>query len=150
MIASRPGYAWLLAVLLAAHANAADPLLFTSFRSNGETGVFFALSEDGLKWTPVNNNQAVVKPEQPGELMRDPFLARGPGGVWHMIWTWGWTRKEADGHLQFGYSSSRELVNWTPHRAIRVFREGARGTHRHGAVAVIRPGEAERLRALSR
>jgi hypothetical protein len=36
---------------------AGDWYLFTSFRRNGETGVFFALSEDGRKWTPLHGNQ---------------------------------------------------------------------------------------------
>lgn len=67
--------------------NASDWYLFTSFRSNGETGVFLALSPDGRTWTPLNNNQPWLKPEVPGMLMRDPWLKEGPDGVWHMVWT---------------------------------------------------------------
>ncbi len=37
--------------------SASDWYLFTSFRSNGEKGVFLALSPDGRAWTPLNNNQ---------------------------------------------------------------------------------------------
>ena len=43
----------------------ADSYLFTSFRRNGETGVFFALSNDGRKWTPLNGDQPWLKPDTP-------------------------------------------------------------------------------------
>jgi hypothetical protein len=99
----------------------ADQYLFTSFRKNGETGVFLALSPDGRRWTPLNGNQPWLKPEHPGMLMRDPFLTQGPDGTWHLLWTWGWTRKEAGGDLKIGYASSKDLIHWSPQRGIRVF-----------------------------
>jgi len=67
---------YLLALALAVSVHAADWHLFTSFRRNGETGVFLALSQEGRKWEPLNGNQPWIKPEQPGMLMRDPFLTR--------------------------------------------------------------------------
>jgi hypothetical protein len=110
-----------LAVVWAAMLSAADSYLFTSFRSNGESGVFFALSTDGRKWEPLNGNRAWIAPQFPGMLMRDPYLVRGPDGTWHLLWTWGWTRKEGGGKLKIGYSSSRDLLRWTPQREIPVF-----------------------------
>lgn len=107
--------------LLAIPLFAADAYLFTSFRKNGESGVFFATSRDGRAWTPLNDNQPWLKPERSGMLMRDPFLARGPDGTWHMIWTVGWTRNERGGNLAIGYSSSKNLIDWTPQREIPVF-----------------------------
>jgi hypothetical protein len=112
---------FILLLFLALPLLAADAYLFTSFRKNGETGVFLASSRDGLKWTPLNNNEPWLKPERPGMLMRDPFLVRGPDGTWHMIWTVGWTRKERGGTLAIGYTSSRDLINWSPQREIPVF-----------------------------
>ena len=54
-------------LLLLAHLEFAGVrLLFTSFHKNGETGVFFALSEDGRKWTPLKNNEPWIKPEHMG------------------------------------------------------------------------------------
>ena len=99
---------------------AADWYLFSSFRSNGETGVFAALSHDGMKWTPIRSNQPWIPPEHKGMLMRDPFLARGKDGIWHLLWTWGWNRKEMGGKLRIGYASSRDLVRWSPQREIEV------------------------------
>lgn len=100
--------------------SASDWYLFTSFRGNGETGVFLALSPDGRTWTPLNNNRPWIKPEAPGMLMRDPWLQQGPDGLWHMIWTWGWTRGENDKTLKIGYAESRDLIHWSPQRAIPV------------------------------
>lgn len=100
-----------------------DWFLFTSFRKNGETGVYFALSQDGRTWTPLNGNQPWIKPEHPGMLMRDPFLQRGPDGVWHLLWTWGWTKEQSDGALKIGHASSRDLVHWSAQQAVPVLRE---------------------------
>jgi hypothetical protein len=104
----------------------AQPFLFTSFRGNGETGVYFALSEDGYRWTPVRRDQPVVPPRIPGMLMRDPFLVLGPDGRWHMLWTTGWTRSKEDGSLTIGYASSADLASWPEQRRIPIPLEGAR------------------------
>lgn len=104
----------------------AQPFLFTSFRGNGETGVHFALSEDGYRWIPVRGDQPVVPPRIPGMLMRDPFLVRGPDARWHMLWTTGWTRPKEDGSLTIGYASSPDLVSWSEQRRISIPLEGAR------------------------
>jgi hypothetical protein len=68
-------------LVLALPLLAADRYLFTSFRSNGETGVFCARSEDSRKWTPPNANRPVISPQHAGMLMRDPLLTRGPDGT---------------------------------------------------------------------
>jgi hypothetical protein len=102
-------------------ALAAD-YLFTSFRSNGETGVFFALSSDGKTWTPANNNQPWIKPQHAGMLMRDPFLVQGPDQTWHLLWTWGWNRKEMGGALRIGHATSRDLIDWSAQQEIPIFK----------------------------
>jgi hypothetical protein len=98
----------------------ADSYLFTSFRRNGETGVFLAMSADGRTWTPLNGNQPWLKPGYAGELMRDPWLGQGPDGTWHMLWTWGWTTKESGGKLVIGYAHSKDLVHWSAQRGLEV------------------------------
>lgn len=107
---------WLFLALLAS-----DWFLFTSFRGNGETGVYFAVSQDGRVWEPLRNNQPVLKPEHPGMLMRDPFLARGPDKLWHLLWTWGWNRAESGGRLRIGHASSKDLIHWSPQQSIDIF-----------------------------
>jgi hypothetical protein len=108
-----------IALLLTPSLFASDWYLFTSFRGNGETGVYLALSPDGKKWTPLNDDKPWVKVEHDGMLMRDPWLGKGPDGTWHMLWTWGWTSAEAGG-LKIGYSSSKDLATWTEQREISL------------------------------
>ncbi len=115
-----------IAFFLPALVMAADPYLFTSFRGNGETGVYLASSSDGYQWTPLNNDQPVVKPQHPGMLMRDPHLAHGPDG-WHMVWTTGWTRGAGAGaKLTIGHATSPDLVTWGEQQLIEIPLEGAR------------------------
>lgn len=108
-------------VLLAGSALAGDWFLFTSFRRNGETGVYFALSQDGKRWTPTHGGRAAIEPQQAGMLMRDPFLVQGPDGTYHLLWTWGWTRQQTGGRLKIGYASSKDLVEWSAQREIPIF-----------------------------
>jgi alpha-L-fucosidase len=88
--------------------------LFTSFRGNGEDGLRFLYSFDGYKWTNVPG--AFLKPlVGDSKLMRDPSLLRGPDGVYHLVWTTGWQKDQG-----FGYSSSKDLVHWSPQQFIPV------------------------------
>lgn len=100
---------------------AGDGYLFTSFRKNGQTGVFFATSEDGKTWTALRGDRPWIEPQHPGMLMRDPFLAKGPDGKWILLWTWGWNRSESGGGLRMGFATSADLVHWSEQRAIPVF-----------------------------
>lgn len=110
-------------LLLATLPLTADSWLFTSFRSNGETGVFLALSGDGKTWTPLNGGKPWLKPEHGGQLMRDPWLGQGPDGTWHMLWTWGWTKGTSDRALKIGHASSKDLMAWSAQEEIAVLPE---------------------------
>ncbi len=105
-------------ILAAQPAQSSDAYLFTSFRGNGEDGVYFALSRDGYRWTPLNDNKPWLKPQPAGMLMRDPCIALGPNGVYHMLWTWGWRRDESG--LRIGHASSRDLIEWSPQQPIPI------------------------------
>jgi beta-xylosidase len=98
-------------------AGEAESYLFTSFRGNGESGLHLAISQDGYRWRPLNRDQPFLRPEVGGKLMRDPCLAQGSDGRFHLVWTTSWT---ADSGKIVGYSSSTNLVDWTPQRAIEV------------------------------
>jgi len=107
-------FRWLIAPLLVASAFAADTFLFVYFENPGKTGVYYALSQDGYHWNPLNGGKPWLKPEQPGELMRDPFIAHGPDGLFHMVWTWEWRTP------RMGYANSKDLVHWSQQREIPV------------------------------
>ena len=113
--------AFLLAVLLAcvgvnAQSGVPDgsPWVFAGFKDNGQDGVYMALSLDGYHWTLANGGKPVVKPTEPGELMRDPFLQRTPDDSFVMVWTWGWKG------TSIGASTSDDLIHWTNQKQVPV------------------------------
>jgi hypothetical protein len=48
---------------------------------------------------------------------RDPCLATGPEGTFHMVWTCGWTTEK--GKI-IGYAESKDLQHWSDQRAIEL------------------------------
>jgi hypothetical protein len=91
--------------------------LFIYFKEPANQGIYFALSRDGLHYTPLNDGQPWVTPTQSGELMRDVFLTRGPTGDFHMVWTWGWRGNS------LGYASSLELLHWSEQKEIPIMQD---------------------------
>src|ERR1035437_2638687 len=114
--------AFLLASLVAGFAADTNSVfLFSFFREpNGQNGLCLATSRDGLQWTEIKSpeGKAFIKPEVGGKLMRDPSLALGPDGTFHMVWTTSWGRPPV-----FGYASSKDLIHWSEQRAIPVMED---------------------------
>jgi hypothetical protein len=89
--------------------------LFVGFRNNSEDGVYFAISKDGYHWSLVNDGKPILRQTEHGELMRDPFIQRGPDGNFRMAWTWSWGTPAI-----LGYSTSTDLLHWTKQRPLPV------------------------------
>jgi hypothetical protein len=104
-------------VVLASCKPAKNVYLFTSFREPAVDGLFFLTSTDGYRWTDLGGS--FLKPAI-GEkkLMRDPSMAQGPDGTWHLVWTSGW-----NGDKGFGYASSNDLVHWSEQQFIPVMQQ---------------------------
>jgi hypothetical protein len=103
----------------APHANNAapsSPWLFVGFKKDSKDGIYYAISLDGYHWKLANGGKPVVPPTDPKELMRDPFIQRASDGGFRMVWTWSWYKP-----LVIGYSESKDLLTWTPHRQLDVF-----------------------------
>src|SRR5262245_36056915 len=94
-----------------------DYFLFTSFRGNGEDGLRLMLSTNGYHWQALKNDSSFLKPEIGAKLMRDPCVAIGPDGLFHMVWTSGWTTEKGK---VIGYSESKDLKHWSQQRAIEL------------------------------
>lgn len=94
---------------------AKEAYLLSCFRGNGEDGLHLAYSRDGHTWTALNNDKSFLAPRvgTKERLMRDPSVARGPDGMFHMVWTTGWT----DGR-GIGYASSKDLIEWSEQKFI--------------------------------
>jgi hypothetical protein len=85
------------------------------FTGEGRDGLRLAESTDLLTWKALNHGRPVLAPTVGLErLLRDPSLARGPDGTFHLVWTVGWNEPA------IGYASSRDLVHWTEPRLIPV------------------------------
>lgn len=90
-----------------------EAYLFTSFREPATDGLHLAYSNDGYHWN--NLGGSYLKPEVGGKLMRDPSIARGKDGTFHLVWTTNWK-----GDKGFGYASSKDLVHLSDQRFIPV------------------------------
>src|SRR5438067_313129 len=88
--------------------------LFTSFHEPAQDGLRLLYSINGYLWSNVPG--IFLKPNVgQGKLMRDPSLARGPDGTFHLVWTTGW-----HGDQGFGHASSKDLVHWSEQQFIPV------------------------------
>jgi hypothetical protein len=92
-----------------------DVYLFAYFTNNGQDGLHFAYSKDGLHWENLGGGKSYLKPEiGKDKLMRDPCLIQANDGTFHMVWTSGWHDKI------IGYASSKDLISWSEQKAIPV------------------------------
>lgn len=98
-----------------AATQADDAYLFSYFIDNGQDGLHLAWSDDGLRWEALKQGKSFLTPRVGrSKLMRDPCIARGPDGVFHLVWTDSWDSKT------IGYASSRDLITWSEQKAIPV------------------------------
>lgn len=93
-------------------AMAGDVYVSTSFREPATEGLRFVYSRDGIHWDSIQG--VFLRPEVGlQKVMRDPSIVKGPDGTFHLVWTSSWR-----GDRGFGYSSSKDLIHWTPQRFI--------------------------------
>ena len=100
---------------IAQPTNPAVPVyLFSTFKEGEQDGLRFAFSYDGYHWSNV---PGLFLRAQVGKdkIMRDPSIARGPDGTWHLVWTSAWR-----GNNGFGYAHSKDLVHWSEQQFIPV------------------------------
>jgi sucrose-6-phosphate hydrolase SacC (GH32 family) len=87
--------------------------LFTSFREPATGGLRLAYSYDGYHWTDFDTT--FIKPAVDSNVMRDPSIAQGPDGTYHLVFTSAWK-----GTKTFGYASSKDLIHWSEQKTIPV------------------------------
>ncbi len=89
--------------------------MFSYFMGNGETGLHMAWSEEGINWKALNDGNPLLEPAAGKDrLMRDPCIIKGADGLFHMVWTTGWTDR------YIGYANSADLINWSEQVTIPV------------------------------
>lgn len=104
-----------LALVLGCLAIARADYLFTYFTKNGEDGLHLACSTDGLQWQRLNDGKSYLTPQVgKAKLMRDPCVARGPDGTYHLVWTSGWNENN------IGYAATKDFLTWSAQKEIPV------------------------------
>lgn len=89
--------------------------LFTYFTHNGEDGLHLAASVDGYHWQKLPRAKNHWRPAiGQSKLMRDPSVAQGPDGTYHLVWTSGWNENN------IGYASTRDFVSWSEQKELPV------------------------------
>lgn len=90
--------------------------LFAYFYHDREAeGFRLAWSPDGYAFEMINGGKPMLHPTAgEAKIMRDPCLYRSGDGIFHLVWTTGWTGKT------IGYASSRDLITWSEQKTIPV------------------------------
>ena len=87
--------------------------LFSTFHEPATEGLRLAYSTDGYHWTDLDTT--FLKPAVDSNVLRDPSIAQGPDGTFHLVFTSAWK-----GTKTFGYASSKDLLHWSAQRTIPV------------------------------
>ncbi|UFH52693.1 hypothetical protein [Spirosoma sp. KNUC1025] len=104
----------LLGLVVSLTSCSKDVYMFSSFHEPANEGLRFLYSYDGYTWTDLN--RTFLKPEIGNQkVMRDPSIAQGKDGTFHLVWTSSWRDDKG-----FGYASSKDLIHWSPERFIPV------------------------------
>lgn len=90
-----------------------DYYVSSSFHEPANEGLRFIYSRDGLHWDSIPGTW--LTPTLGDSILRDPSVWHGPDGTYHLVWTIAWK-----GDTGIGYSSSRDLIHWTPQQRIPV------------------------------
>ncbi|MEC7566402.1 MAG: sulfatase-like hydrolase/transferase [Planctomycetota bacterium] len=90
--------------------------LLPYFLGNGESGIYFSYSHDGLNFRWLNDGKVVM----PAPPWKDENLTRDPSiifreGRFHMIWTTSWNSRS------IGYCHSKDLVHWSQPQKIDIW-----------------------------
>ncbi len=94
--------------------------IMSYFRTVSEA-LHLAVSEDGLRWRPLNYNRPVLLGKVGTKTLRDPSLFRSQDGVFHLFATNGWM---ADSIV---HASSTDLIHWSDQELVPVM-SGVAGT----------------------
>lgn len=105
---------FLLLIALLSSSCKKEVYLFTSFHEPANEGLRMLYSEDAYHWKDLNKVLLAPKVGKQ-KVMRDPSIAQGPDGTFHLVWTSSWK-----GDLGFGYASSKDLIHWSEQQFIPV------------------------------
>ncbi len=91
-----------------------DSVLLLSYFRTPDEALHLAHSQDGLKWTALNENKPIFRVAVGNKSVRDPFIRKGLDGWFHFISTNSWKAKDLI------YAKSKDLVHWEGERLLPV------------------------------
>jgi beta-galactosidase len=89
--------------------------LLSYFRTSDEA-LHLASSDDGLTWTALNANRAILHADVGQRSVRDPFIRCCEDGWFHLVCTDSWNSPD------ILHARSRDLVEWEPWEILPVMR----------------------------
>jgi len=115
MLKAKKFYSFSLAVVMLVSCKAKkDVYLFTSFNEPATAGLKLLYSHDAYHWTDLNH--VFLKPEVgDAKIIRDPSIAHGVDGLYHLVWTSGWKNDTG-----IGYAESSDLIHWSPEQHLSL------------------------------
>ena len=107
-------FAW-AAFMNLARAEAFTKYLFVYFPSNSNENVYYALSDNGYDYTPMNDGQMIISADSISlkHGVRDPHILRGADGYFYMVLTDMRCAEGWESNRGIVMMKSRDLVNWT-------------------------------------
>ncbi len=98
-----------------ARAEAFTKYLFVYFPSNSNENVYYALSDNGYDYTPMNDGQMIISADSISlkHGVRDPHILRGADGYFYMVLTDMRCAEGWESNRGIVMMKSRDLVNWT-------------------------------------
>lgn len=110
--------------------------LFAYFKGEGLAQgeqIYFAISQDGLHWTDLNEGNPVLTSSLGEKGLRDPFIMRSAdGSKFYVIATdlkiygnGNWTAAQTTGSKSIMVWESNDLIHWSDQRMCQVAPQGA-------------------------
>jgi len=97
-------------------------MLVMSYFTAADEALHLALSSDGRVFVPVNRGEPVLRGTVGTCSLRDPFIGVGPGGLYHLLATDGWSSP------YIVHASSEDLLTWSEQELLPVM-SGIAGAH---------------------
>ena len=102
-------------VHLLAQTEAFTKYLFVYFPSNANENIYYALSDNGYDYTPMNDGQMIISADTISlkKGVRDPHILRGEDGYFYMVLTDMRSAEGWESNHGIVMMKSKDLVNWT-------------------------------------
>jgi beta-xylosidase len=97
-------------------------MYFLAYFRTEDEALHLARSQDGLRWTALNDNRPLLRSTVSNQSIRDPFIRRGADGYYHLLSTDSWWSRN------ILHTRSADLVEWEPWNVLPVMADvgGAR------------------------